>query len=197
MPLRKTGIQNGRDAIRFDGANDFLQYSVSVFGYTTAVSVFAATKNLTNAVNDYGAVIAEQSSGQTSIGCMPVTFPNAGMEISTDVFGPGGKRYGSTVAEAAPHVCDWSWSNWSTHKTNGNTVLAVDGIETAGTSYGSNPTGFVSTIKRIGNFDGSNNSSSCLNGDILEILVYSGQLTSSERIQVRRYLGAKWSISVA
>lgn len=187
-PIRKTSLQNGRDGIRFDGSDDHFNYTTSVFSYTGAATVFAVTKGLTNGANDYGAIIAEHGGAQNSIGCCPVRFPNAGMEPCTDVYAPGGMRWGSTITESSAHVLGWSWSNWSTHKSNGSTILEVDGTESGGTSYGSNPTGFASNYKKIGHFDSGLFSGSTIQGDVLMILVYTSQLSSTNRAKVSLWL---------
>lgn len=164
QPTYETNELNGNAVVRFDGSNDFLSYSTSLFTYTGGATVFAVVKP-TSESGGFGSVLSEHNGGGTSIGCQPSVFPNNAVEPSTDVYGPGGMRYNSTLTNSAWHIMAWSWSNWSTHKTNGNTVIAANGIEVAGTAYGNNPTGFTSTRRSIGRFDTSVGAN-CLQSDI-------------------------------
>jgi len=196
-PQRKTAIQNGRDAVRFDGANDWLAYPSTLFTYTGAATVFAVTKNIATEANGYASVIAEFGGTSNSIGCQTNRFPNAEFRPCTDVFAPGGIEHGANYTAADPHLIVWQWSNWSTHKTNGNTLVRVDGIAGTPTAYGANPAGFTSTTRAIGrNPDTSFSASSFLAADIAEIIVLSYAATTDQRQQVERYLATKWGVTI-
>lgn len=169
QPTYETNELNGNPAVRFDGSNDFLSFTTSVFSYTGGATVVAVVK-ATSGANEFGSVIAEQDGNSTSIGCQPSVFPNNAIEVATDVFAPGGMRYNSTLSNTTWYIMAWSWTNWSTHKTNGDTILAHTGLEVGGTAYGSNPSGFTSTFKSIGRFQTGTNSSNCLQADMAQVV---------------------------
>jgi len=192
-PVLKTSIQNGRSAIRFDGTNDVMSYATAVFGNTSGRSVFAVLKNATIAASEYGIVIGSRNGTGTSIGCSTQVFPSSGFEPCTDVFAPGGMRYNSTGTAANANILGWHWSNWSTHKTNGDTRIRLNGTEVSGTAYGSNPSTFTTGTGLIGAFELTGSAAAFLLADIGEILVFPA-LTETERARVHAYLAAKWSI---
>lgn len=164
-PTYETNELNGNPVVRFDGTNDFLSFPTSNFSYTGGATVIAVVKP-TSQSNGFGSVIAEYTGAGSSIGCQPSVFPNNAIEPSTDVYGPGGMRYNSTLTNSAWHIMLWSWSNWSTHKTNGNTIVAANGIERSGTAYGNNPSSFTSTGKSIGRFNNVDSGTNNLQSDI-------------------------------
>lgn len=196
QPAIITNALNGRQVRRFDGVNDFLSYSTSLFTYTGAASVFAVTSNITTESGGYGSVLSEHSSSSNSIGCQTNRFPNSEFRPCTDVYAPGGIEHGANYTASTPHIICWSWSNWSTHKTNGNTVVSVDGKLGTPTAYGSNPAGFTSTNRSIGRFDGTASNANYINADIAEIIVFPRALTTPERQAVERYLSNKYAITI-
>lgn len=166
QPTYETNEQGGQPTVRFDGANDFLNYTTSVFSYTGGATVIGVVK-VTSKANAYGSVISEFGGINSSIGCQPNVFPNNSIEIATDIYAPGGMRYNSTLSNSTWYIMCWSWSNWSTHKTNGDTILAYNGTEVGGTAYGSNPLSFSSIQKTIAAFlDVVANPQNCITADI-------------------------------
>jgi len=194
-PTYETNEQGGNPCIRFDGVNDFLSYGTSVFGYTGDATVMAVIK-ATGAANEYGSVISEFSSyvTGTSIACQMTVFPNNAVEPCTDVYGPGGVRYNSTLTNSTWQIVAWSWSNWSTHKTNGNTRLAVGGLETSGATYGINPGTFSPAIRSIGRFDTNNTNDNHLAADIGLICKLP---ECSQPMRKRLYHAAAYSFKIA
>jgi len=193
-PTFETGEVGGNPCVRFDGSNDFLSFPTSNFGYTAGDTVVAVIKP-TSEANGYGSVIAEHNGSGTSIGCQAAVFPNNAIEPCTDVFGPGGIRRNSTVTNSTWFIAGWHWSNWSTHKTNGDTRIAVNGSETAGATYGNNPTGFTSTTRSIGRFELVQTSTvNFLQADIAQIAVLP---PCGETLRRRLYHHAAFSFKLA
>jgi hypothetical protein len=193
QPTYETNETGGQPAIRFDGINDFLSFTTSNFTYTSGASVFAVIKP-TSESSGFGSVISEFDGAGKSIGCQPSVFPNNAIEPSTDVFGPGGIRRNSTVTNSTWFICGWHWSNWSTHKTNGNTRISVNGEETLGAAYGSNPSGFTSTTKSIGRFEATTNTNNFLQADIALI---SAMPAIELSLRKRLYHAAAFSFKIA
>lgn len=191
-PMRKTLVQNSRDAVRFDGTDDWLDYATSVFTYTGASSVFAVVKSTSASANEYGSVIAEYNGSATSIGCQTNVFPAGEFRPATDCFSPGGMRYSTTGTASNCNVIGWAWQNWSTHKTSG-TILTLNGSEETGIAYGATPTGFTSTARSIGRFQNvAGVTLNHLGMDLCELFVVQSLLSESDRQKAVGYLAHKW-----
>lgn len=193
QPTIATASLNGRQTRVFDGSDDFLSYPSSVFSYSGAATVYAVLKSTTPAASEFGSVISEYDAAGRSIGCQPNRFPNSEFRPCTDVFAPGGMEYGAGFSAAVPHLVSWQWANWSTHKTDGNTVIAVDGVPGIIAAYGTNPSGFSSSLRQIGKFS-ANPGSGCLAATIAEIVVFPTAHTPTQRGQMNAYLNAKYAI---
>lgn len=191
-PTYKAAIQGGQPVVRFDGADDSLAYTTALWTYTGASTVVALLKASGGASN-FGSVIAEYGGVTASIGCQMTVFPNAGPELCTDVYAPGGMRYNSTQSGSLFHVTAWRWTNWSTHKTNGATSLGVNGVHVAGTAYGSNPASLTSTTKRVGSFGESANS--FFIGDIGSLAVIPVALEPPLRRRLEHALALSWKVA--
>jgi len=199
QPAIVANALNGRQVRRFDGTNDFFSYPSAVFSYTGAATVFVVTATTTAASGEYGAFIAEYPSGTVSsnaIACSPNRFPNAEFRPVTDVYAPGGVEHGANYTTTVPHIVCWSWSNWSTHKTNGKTVIRVDGQAGTPAAYGGNPASATRSIFTIGRLDSTNLVASFLGMDLAELIVYPTQLTAAQRQAVERYLSQKYAITI-
>lgn len=192
-PIYKVGIQGGGAVVRFDGSNDSLIYGTSLFTYTGGRTVFSVFKTAGGA-GEYGGVVSEFSATRTSISCQVTIFPNAGPELGTDVYNAGGVRFNSTFSGSVFHIGTWSWSNWSTHKTNGSTVLGVDGVTNGGTAWGSDPSSFTSTNKRIGRFDSGTGVANFTSMDLGALVVFGAEIAAPLRRRVQTALAFSWKI---
>lgn len=190
-PIYKTAQLNGRPCVRFDGVNDLLNYPNSIFTYTGAGTVFALVRVNATVAAGYGAVLSAWSAVDTSLNLAVQRFPDNAVEFCTDVYAPGGMRYNATSSTGTWYLVTWTWSDWQTHKTNGNTAIRVDGVAGTLAAYGSNPSGLTTTIRAIGAVpDGGGNG--YMNGDIAALLAYDVQLTAGQITQVEAYLNAEF-----
>ncbi|MCE9518158.1 MAG: hypothetical protein K8R87_01105 [Verrucomicrobia bacterium] len=198
QPLLRTGANGigGSNVMAFDGTDDFLSYGTSLFTYTGQATVFSAF-NYTAAASQYGSILCDfNGSGfpRTSIGCQPSRFPDNAGELATDCYSPGGMRYNSTYSGSI--VATWSWSNWSTQSSNGNTILGVNSVEVAGTSYGNQPTGFTSVSRSIGRFDHLDSSeSNFIQAKIGVIVVFTTQIALPLRNRIRQSMAFAFKIA--
>jgi hypothetical protein len=82
----------------------------------------------------------------------------------------------TTQTSNTQYLVTVQWKNWSTHKTNGNTIIAINGANQSLTAYGSNPSSWANTgVTRIGTFDNSG----AWNGQLQEIVIYTSALSGA------------------
>jgi hypothetical protein len=183
-PLLKTSIKNGRNVLRFDGANDSL-WSSSWNLTLTQQTVFAVFRSTWSGVTANYARIFTQSDAskdyQSANNYIPLTRNNASQiaSYSTNFLSP--INYTNNVWAIATSV------------HTGTTV--TNKINSATGSTANNVLNKTVTRYAIGDqiADGGLAAGS-INGDVLEILVYSSALTTTQRQAVETYLNNKWAI---
>lgn len=175
-PSLKASVLNGKNAIRFDGTNDFLNGNLTSIS-TNSFSAFMVYRKLSpasvqvalasgNGLLQYltlnGQVIDGYSSGDDYI------YPNAhrGIKISNN------QTSGFVLME----------------QIGGSTVSM---FKNGASSSSNTVTNYSATNFYISSFTGSSNFYS---GDFAEILIYSQNISSSDRQLIESYLNAKWSI---
>lgn len=190
-PLRTAAAQGGKDALTFDGVNDFM--ATPAFGGTQDCTYFlvAASKNATQLkvfaahANNYenpplGANFvavntARLETGQN--GASGITkFTSklaASQNLQNNIFRIAGVQFTSTNAGHIQRV------NGATHTTT-NAYPQDPGVFTkAAQSFG------------VGAYNGGSYQCHC---DIAELIYFTKLLTASERQAVERYLAQKWNI---
>ena len=190
-PIYKTSQLNGRPCVRFDGVDDWMTYGNTIFSFTGAGTVFALVRVNGTITTGYGCVISAWSGVASSLGMSVQHYPDNAVEFSTDIYEPGGVRYNATQSTSTWYLVTWTWSNWSTHKTNGNTKIRVDGVDGSIAAYGGTPGSLTTTVRSIGSMqDGGGNG--YMNGDLAALLAYDVQLTAGEIAQVEAYINAEF-----
>lgn len=190
-PLRTAAAQGGKDALTFDGVNDFM--ATPAFGGTQDCTYFlvAASKNATQLkvfaahANNYenpplGANFvavntARLETGQN--GASGITkFTSklaASQNLQNNIFRIAGVQFTSTNAGHIQRV------NGAAHATT-NAYPQDPGVFTkAAQSFG------------VGAYNGGSYQCHC---DIAELIYFTKLLTASERQAVERYLAQKWNI---
>jgi hypothetical protein len=168
-------IVNNKAGISFTNTNiQYLNITNSIFTYTGNSTLFHVSRNRNNAASQYGGIIGQggASSGQ-SLAVQWQQFPNTQTRATTDVFGPGGVITSNTQNINTQYLATFKWIDWSTHKTNGNTIIAINGVNQALAAYGANPNNLGLNPRYIGAFAGATSSPACFLGDIQEIVVYT------------------------
>ena len=182
-PLYKTGIQNGKPGILFDGANDRMGFSAmpDLDGQVTMIVVMKVTDNgalqfpifLCRASSDvYRLYFSVDTSGNNVNACVYDT----GERVAGLPGDPSGANiYGMTNIEG---------SVISGYK-NG---VKTDGVVNTGT-YGGTTTAYLGIWR-----DGT---SYPFSGYLFEVLIYNRVLTTAELNSLWDYLGKKWGIECA
>jgi hypothetical protein len=171
---------NSKPCLQFTSSSaQRLNYSTALWTYTGNSTLFHTSVNRNNGSSQYGSVISQ--GGNTASGAAGIQwqqFPNTATQASTDVYAPGGMSTSGTQSVNTQYLATFQWQNWSTHKTNGNTIIAINGVNQSLTSYGSSPTSLNSSPLYIGSFDGTGTGSFL--GDIQEIVVYTSVFSGTD-----------------
>lgn len=199
QPAYSSTAHNSKGGVTFDGGDsEFLTYSPLMFTFTGAATVFVVTKDAVRASNfNYGAYLAEStgSAAQKAVALLPGRFETAGIRPTTDVYGVHGRTADSTIDGTAASIFQYTWDNWSTHRSNAG--LGVNNDSVAASSYGTlDPVNFTGDTRQghVGRFSNDLSANSYLFATICEMLVYTVALTAPQRKSVRLYLGRKWAI---
>tara|TARA_R110000868_G_scaffold77272_1_gene221473 strand:- start:107 stop:991 length:885 start_codon:yes stop_codon:yes gene_type:complete len=148
-----------------------LNVSSNFWTYTGNSTVFHASLNTHTS---YQSLISYFEGVGTSLGVQYNKYPNAATNVSTDVYGPGGMATDTTQSSNTQYLVCLQWQNWSTHKTNGNTIIAINGANQAISAYGINPSAWANNgVTRIGAFDNAG----FWDGKIQELVIYTTALS--------------------
>lgn len=184
-PLRKTGIQNGRDVLRFDGSNDCLQVSsIALASHCTVFVVSSSTRTGAN----YKWYM-EHSADVNS---------NDGMFFG-GTNGPAWAIRRTTTDSGSPaDNVDWIGNGWvlATLHYNGQGSIYKNASlvsRRAAQNAANSLTSSANTTKAI-NIASRNQSSLFLNGDIGEIIIYSRALNDYEIAAVSAWLNSRWAL---
>jgi hypothetical protein len=171
------GTINDRNAIVGDNGDVLIataSYSI------TAQSTFAVFRAET--YTSFGRIVTQESDTQNAV-YIPLLLPNDSTFRIGSYF-DGGYRSSMTIAQGASVIGE------SHH--DGSTLRCVaNGV--SGATY-TKALGFSPTKLALAN---GLSVSNALLGRIGEVLVWNRALTSAEIVRVRRYLSAKWRISVS
>ena len=182
-PTYKTGIQNSKSVIRFDGVDDY--YSITGASAFTGsnLTVFSVSKFATGSTQSL-------LSGTNSL----ITFNYTGSTAHNFFLG-GGSNYGQYAASGGVYFLMSAVYDGSLAAAN-RISLFRDGASKTLTLFGTIPTETGSiTAATIGAY--VTGTVQFLNGDVCEMIVYTSSLSTSQRQQVERCLGNKWGITLS
>jgi hypothetical protein len=121
-------------------------------------------------------LIAYFEGPNTSLGIQYTKYPATPTNVSTDIYAPGGMATDTTQSSNVQYLVSVQWQNWSTHKSNGNTIIAINGANQAISPYGSNPSTWANNgTTRIGAFDNTGS----WDGKIQELVIYTSALSGA------------------
>ena len=188
-PVRRASGLNGLGALEFDGADDWLSTSASVFSGLTSLSWFAVVKNDDSGANNR-AVFGDRVNGEdgglffTKIGTSSILYSRGSANASTRVDVSEAVSFPTTAMMASMVTT----SSTGTAKRNGASA-GTNTTQTASVAY-------LNTTA-IGNSLASNGEPSSLwwDGLICEIIVYNTALSDANRSAVESYLMSKWGIT--
>jgi hypothetical protein len=172
---------NSKPAIQFTNTNaNCLNISSNFWTYTGDSTVFHTSINRNSSLNQFGSVISYFENPFTSLGLQWQQFPNSTTQACTDFYAPGGMSTSGTQSVNTQYLATFQWQNWSTHKTNGNTIIAINGLNQSLTAYGSNPSSWANNgVTKIGRFNNTTTHDANFLGDIQEIVIYTSALSGA------------------
>ena len=184
-PLRKTGIRNGLDVVRFDGSDDSMvsswlwQNIISA----TAHTVFAVAV-ASSVTTDSGSPFENQSIlGDPATGATHIFFFQ-----SSDLVGTSG-LYFSWASATRAYVAG-AWAQFTSTYSSATLGLRVNG----------DGTGTDASVAEFQYLDLGGPSlgaaySGNFHGDIAEVVAYNVALSAGDREAVESYLMDKWAIT--
>ena len=191
-PTYSTAVQNGRNAMSFDGSANVMGVdSKAVLSSLAAWTIFAAVKTSSN--NTAQTII---SLGTTFI--VGNTLAQLVTLVTSGFRRIGGRRLDadSFAVAAGSTQTSTSWCQWCGigNYTATTATLFVNGTQDAINSscLSAGSTTSDQTSLHIG--AGVDNGSAFWNGYIGEIIIYGSALSTSDRIRVQNYLKAKWGL---
>ena len=169
-PLYKTGIQNGKPVIRFDGTDDTISSAAISFD-TSRLSIFFVLRAATGQAEATGII-----SSPAAVASWQISMDTSGTPVESR---DDERSMGAPEPLGALHALIYNGTNSAGYK-NGSL------IEDAATSEGFD----VDEIHLATN-RGFN---AFLAGDFAELLIYDSALSDSDRVLVETYLNDKWAL---
>jgi hypothetical protein len=197
-PTRKTGARNGRDVLRFDGVNNFLQTgAISGLNSLTMTVFLVGSQRVTGATQravtlGYGDFSATNSNeSQQGV----VAFESAGSlvgfarnSVGSGLAVPIGSRQTFTANELL--VFGYTVDSSGALLAFKNAATPLSGVAGSGSSVVDTP-----SLHQTVTLGDNPVAASKLDGDICEVLIYNTRLSDVERNAVISYLLGKWGIT--
>lgn len=178
-PILKTGVQNNRNALRFDGSNDSL--ITAAFDQPLAFTVCVAAKNNNSGATQYARLVEHGPNT-----AMSIYYDNTPRIFSVTFAASGFTNSGQTVG-TTPRVVTAYGDDVS--PTRGLGIQIDGGTPTSGSHTKTAPVGTASFY--IAQFGGGGFYG---NQDMYEVCYFNRKLTDSERAAMNDYLNKKWSV---
>lgn len=170
-PLRRAGAANSRDALEFDGVNDWMEFPATAFTGASAASILVVSDKLSSGQN--GAIFHITNTIEVS-----THHPWTDGNIYEGFCRNGRNSYAMTERTDRYVYCVTAGSAYRAY---------VDGVRI----YNNTSNTFVSpTVARIGSGFGSVQHP--IYAQILEVLIYKQELTADQVTVAYRYLREKW-----
>ena len=188
-PARRLAAQGGRDAIGFDGSNDSLLRSSSLFSNITALSWFVVAKNA-DTTNGTKMLLSERVAGN-----------DGGFRIAALPSQIYYSRNSSSSSEAVVVIENVRWPSSAvvlSMVTSASSGVARRNGVSAGTDSRTLASVAYQSQSVIGTNlqdDGGLTSAFHWNGLICEIIVYNSAISDNNRAACESYLINKWGIS--
>jgi hypothetical protein len=193
-PALKVAVKNGKNVIRFDGVNDFLDCGTGL-GKPSNYTIFSVFK-VANTLTRMTVCASGDSVGGTATSWGAIDISQGGVAGSLGYgFGDGtnasfGRTAGSIVSGGTFAQVTAKYTSGQTFQAfrrNGSDISIVTVVASSASSVGGTAYKFV--LGQYGEYPGV-----YLNGDIGELIVFNQSLTQSDVQKVETYLNSKWSI---
>jgi hypothetical protein len=188
QPKLSLNTFNGKSTVLFDTNLQQLQGNFGVFTYTGAGDFYVANSSSQAVGGQYGSYLHQGNSIGTNKAQLLIfnqTFPNANIKPSLDSYAGiiANQTSASNTNLNEKVIFRFSWSNWSTANTNGNTIISKNGTN-YGLTFPTSPTSLLTNKTTIGRTDdGGFVSQQQFFGSIPEVIIYTSQQSASGIIQ--------------
>ena len=177
-PTLRTNVQNGKNAIRFDGSDDFLQ-NTSYPDFGDNYSIYIVGKSEITADVEQGFFEVSTGAVNTGFSLMHETVLNfRGRDASTIRNISGGD------------IRDGAFRLISGVNTGSQLRITVNGGAASTATYTAPNPNTLNQLKIGGLIAGS----FALLGDIAELLIYTGSHTDDQQASIKAYLNTKWAV---
>ena len=190
---------DGVQWIEFDGIDDFLQFPNHPFTFTGGITVLSAFSKI-GSFNIYETLFAAGTTGNRDANREKsmafqignnIILGNNRPHLATDIWTPSGVKGSTTIIAESDLVASWNTPNWSTHRTQGNIKIRLDGADETVSPYNNDdPVSLNSGPAYIGVFDNSVLASSLFQGKIYGLIVRGITSTAQEVTDTEEYLTA-------
>jgi hypothetical protein len=194
--------QNGKPAMVFDGSNDLLQDSTNnPFTFTGPISFIHASYKNSTAYKSYETLFSAGTTGVSNtnasrtigFGYANNTFANPIPSIVTDIWSPSGVQQNGTVAVNQSRIVGYYISDWSTHRTAGQTSIRSNGVDLSVIPYGLvSPLALNTNPIKIGGYD-TILPDGYFAGSIFEMVAYASNQVAS-RVQIESNINNYYKI---
>lgn len=177
-PILKTGVQNGRNGIRFDGSNDFMV--TDSFAHSVPLTLFLVCKRLSNtgSVSDFNRIIEHGSNNGVCI----ITRASGNIQYQYATSSPADSSVNpATDTKVYEMFVDSSAPRNVTFRVNNTNETTTTRSQTPATPS-------VFNLVQFGG--GSFNA----NVEIYELCYYNIKITDTDRDNLRNYLNSKWGV---
>jgi hypothetical protein len=184
-PILKIATQNGRNSVRFDAIDDFMEMDANFSGLTAA-TYFIVLK-----------IAVDPPTVESKTG-HPIMFiyniiANGGAShypyLDSNIYDTSMTTSRKTVGNPSPNLTNFHLYNVSATSNSWTARLNKTQLFTTATNT------FSQQEKTIGRSIGSNLVFYYFNGDISELVVYNSVLSANDRTSIENYLYQKWGIS--
>jgi parallel beta-helix repeat protein len=188
QPALLTNAVNGKPALRFDGVNDYLSFTLPVNGLSGLTMILVS------------ASLLDVDGGWNGVANAPL-FWNETASWGTLHLSPfqrmvkyrfGTGQASNLPAHTRPVTLNAAYSLTTAVKSASTESLYVNGMQVLAQS---GKLTALANIRDTGNLGRGYNDDTFFNGDIAEVLVYTRALTDAERQQVEQYLLSKYGIA--
>ena len=200
-PTYTANYYQGLPAVDFDGSNDsMVGLSLPSLAISPLTLICCIDSTVSNAATDRGVVLLATSAQTTSYNSQ------GGLQLVANSLGRGSIRRAFEVyARAASGGLELETTDPSTSQPVGKRIMTVTANGTtgrlfqSGAQFDSQPASVATSTDRVyfGSLLENNAPQFFFSGGILEVCVYSGQLTDADRLRVELYLATKWGAPVA
>jgi hypothetical protein len=187
-PVRKTGVQNSRDIIRWSANGGFLTSLSYLIDNVDIFAVWNKTGNPSNAFANGSAIIGGSGlpgfGGRWNIATNDTGVRRPQVRSNSAVFAM--TYYTDATLPTAAEL--WRFRGDSTTISGSRNGAALTGA-----LHGLTPATAPGNFK-IGHGDLTNETDLSIRADVMEILIFSSHLTSGDVAKVQAYLNNKWAI---